>query len=705
MNSINEVVGNKKCTNCGACSNICPQKAIFMERNNEGFLVPMIDKKKCNNCGLCNRTCPMLNEIDNNVQFKIPKVYLGWNKNEKVRMKSSSGGIFSVLAEYFLRKKGYICGAAFDNKNHLKHIIISNKKDLKKIMGSKYVQSEIGNVYRKIKILLEKNKWVLFSGTPCQVVGLRFFLKKDYKKLLVVDLVCHGVPSPLVFHKYLKEIEKKRKVKIDKINFRDKSTGWKNFSFSLSKNNINLVREKHDNNIYFKGFLNNLYLNNICTNCPYSKFPKYSDITLGDYWGIWNYKKGLDDDKGISVLIVNNGKGLTFLQNLKKGINFEQVRKDKAVEKLLSINISCQSHQNRDEFFRKVNNKSICKLIDKNLYSNINFNEKNVAILNMRLPTNNYGAILQSFALSKMVTNLGYKPRVINYISKKLDEKVDKYSVLALDKFREGNISYTLPCYSQEDLIKLNKNFNTFIVGSDQVWNYNYLNWVHKDDIGRYFLNFIDPTKNIFSYAASFAEDNWGGDDNEVKIVREALKRFSSISVREKSGINICKNLFNLKSECVLDPTFLLDINEYQKLIDSEFIEKNNKKYIACFTLDKDLEKNIIKNKNLKEFVIKNKLEIKNIRGYIENVFNEDKFIYNSIPSWLNYIKDSEFIITDSYHCVIFAILFEKQFLVIERDYAGNERLKSLLSLLNIKNRFYPSLDKLNYNFILKNKI
>ena len=196
-----------------------------MIKNSEGFFVPKINKGKCVHCGLCDQVCPIIKVTSLNNQYKMPKVYAGWAENKKIRLRSSSGGVFSVLAEYFLKKKGYVCGAAFDDKNHLRHIIISNKKDLQKLRGSKYVQSEIGGVYRKIRDLLEKNKRVLFSGTPCQVAGLKNFLRKDYERLVTIDLICHGVPSPLVFDKYLKEVEGQYKTKINKINFRNKSIG------------------------------------------------------------------------------------------------------------------------------------------------------------------------------------------------------------------------------------------------------------------------------------------------------------------------------------------------------------------------------------------------------------------------------------------------------------------------------------------------
>lgn len=707
MKSINDVVENKKCTGCSACLNICPTGAISMVTNSEGFFVPHIDSEKCINCGLCNKVCPSLNKITKFNQYSVPKVYAGWNKDEKIRLKSSSGGVFSVLAEYTLDKGGFVCGASFGKRNELKHIIISKRVELKKLRGSKYLQSEIGYSLIKIKSLLEKDKHVLFCGTPCQTAGLRSFLKKDYEKLLIVDIVCHGAPSPMVFKKYLEEIEKEGNKSVTEINFRDKSTGWKSYSFTLSGKNKTLLKERFEENIFFEGFLKNLYLNNICTSCPYSQFPRYSDITLGDYWGIEGFKKELDDEKGVSVITINNEKGMGYFSQIKDKLFVEKVDKKNTIDKLVSISIPCEKSVNRDHFFSELSGskQNLSSLINNCLNTNGKENTKNVAILNMRFPTNNIGAILQSYALLTLVKNFGYKPKIINYISKELNQKKDKFSVLKLDKFRENYIDYTLPCYSDRDLVALNKDFGIFIVGSDQVWNYKYLKGNFADDIGKYFLNFTLPTKKLISYAASFAENHWDGDSDEIETVKKALKRFSSISIREKSGIDICKKLFSINAESVLDPTLLLDMDEYQKLIDSEPLSDSTKNYIAYFALDQNLEKKISTNSKFGNFFSKNKYELKNIRGEEAKVLGQEKFIFNSVPTWLNHIKNSSFVITDSYHCVIFSILFKKQFVFIEREYAGNERINSLFNILGIKNRSYSTIEKIDIEMLFKEEV
>lgn len=707
MQNISDVVGNQKCTGCSACLNICPVGAITMFPNEEGFLCPDIDSFKCINCGLCSKVCPIINKTGKGNQYPIPTVYAGWNKNEKVRMKSSSGGVFSALAEYFLRKKGYICGVAIDTENKLNHTLVSSRKDLEKLRNSKYTQSNVGEVFKNIKQLLEADKWVLFTGTPCQASGLRNYLNKDYKKLLIVEIICHGVPSPSILNKYIENIEKEKGMKIRKINFKDKSTGWETYSFTMYCNRKQVFKEKFTENTFFDGFLNNLYLNKICTSCPFSNFPRIADITLGDYWGIGELDSDLNSPKGVSMVIVNNKQGDQLLSSIREDLFLKKIKKKDFLAKLKSLNIPSNIHPNREDFFNRMkeNPENLSKNIKESLTKNIVHNGRNIAILNMRFPTNNFGAILQSFALYNVLKDLGYRVKVINYISKELDQERDKISLLNLDQFRENNISYTLQCYSDEDLSFLNRDFDTFIVGSDQVWNYNYIKWAFPENVGKYFLNFVLPTKKTISYAASFAENSWGGTKEEIGEVKKALKKFSAVSVREKSGVNICKELFGISAEHVLDPTLLLNSDKYEDTIQSEVIERNEKRYIAYFTLDSKLEEAIEKNPDIQSYVKKSELTIKNIRGEEVKVLGETKFIYNSVPAWLNYIKNAELVITDSYHGVIFSIIFKKPFVCIERGYAGNERLNSLFSTLKIKNRFFKTIGEIDFETLMKRSL
>lgn len=187
------------CTGCGACTSVCEQKALNLIPGKEGFYRPLVDTDKCISCGLCEKVCPVLNSVKTVVTSATPLVYAAWNKDEKVRAESSSGGVFSALAETVLEMGGIVCGAAYANDMSVSHIRIEKKSDLSKLRLSKYVQSYIGDAFREVKEYAKQGKTVLFCGTPCQAAGLRNFLRKDYPNIICCDFICHGVPSPLMY--------------------------------------------------------------------------------------------------------------------------------------------------------------------------------------------------------------------------------------------------------------------------------------------------------------------------------------------------------------------------------------------------------------------------------------------------------------------------------------------------------------------------
>ncbi|NLM03436.1 MAG: 4Fe-4S binding protein [Clostridiales bacterium] len=306
--TIQKIVDDNKCTGCQLCYNVCDFDAIHIELSSEGFYVPRINFDKCINCGKCLKYCPIENDLSD--YNETINVYAAKSNDEETRMKSSSGGIFSELAKEILKQQGIVFGTAFNENNRLVHIDIDSKKDLKKLCGSKYLQSDINLSYKKAKNYLADGEKVMFIGTPCQASALRNYII-DNDNLLIVDLVCHGVPSIKVFGKYLKYIFEDEKIK--NIYFRDKQEeGWKNYYINLVGEESN-YKKSHRKDPFLYGFLKNLYLNKICYDCPFSKIPRVSDITLGDFWGV---NQELDDNKGTSLVIVNSNKGQEIIDNL-----------------------------------------------------------------------------------------------------------------------------------------------------------------------------------------------------------------------------------------------------------------------------------------------------------------------------------------------------------------------------------------------------
>lgn len=305
-----EITKKQNCSGCYACKNICPKQCIDMREDNEGFWYPQVDKDKCINCGLCEKICPIIN---NKERVNEIKAYACINKDEKIRAKSSSGGIYTLLAECIINNGGVVFGARFDEELNLVHSYTDNIQGLEQFRGSKYLQSRIGQSYKKAKEFLEKDIKVLFSGTPCQISGLLSYLSKEYENLICIDIICHGVPSPKVFKLYRDELEKKYGSTTQRIDFRCKDYGWKLFCVLLSFNNNTQYMKDLNNDVYMNGFLQNLYLRPSCYECKSKTLNRLSDITIADFWGIQNIASELDDDKGTSLVLVNSNKGKKYL--------------------------------------------------------------------------------------------------------------------------------------------------------------------------------------------------------------------------------------------------------------------------------------------------------------------------------------------------------------------------------------------------------
>lgn len=354
-----EIVDKNKCSGCTACKNICPKGAINMVRGSDGFLYPEIDQSKCIDCGLCKKTCPVLNTSSND---SINKCYVAYAKDEDIRFKSSSGGIFSLLANYILDNDGVVIGASFDKNNKLNHIAIENKKELDNLRGSKYLQSNLNNIFTYIKESVEKKK-ILFVGTPCQVAGLKSVIKNDYNNLICVDLICHGTPSPKLFEKYVSELEKQNGRLIN-YNFRDNSSGWDFYSNTMTYEKKS-VTELSCNNSYMRLFLSNVSLRESCYNCNFKLGNKYSDITLGDFWGVQKYYPEMYNKKGVSCIIINTKLGQDIFDSILNKVEYKDCKLDEIIDGNPSIKDSCLVNNKRDEFFKDLDNKNIKELEKK----------------------------------------------------------------------------------------------------------------------------------------------------------------------------------------------------------------------------------------------------------------------------------------------------------------------------------------------------
>ncbi|MGN1410890.1 MAG: Coenzyme F420 hydrogenase/dehydrogenase, beta subunit C-terminal domain [Oscillospiraceae bacterium] len=351
-----------KCCGCSACKNICPKDCISMISDNEGFLYPQVDTSKCVDCHLCEKVCPVLNS---NHKLDERIAYACYNNDETIRLQSSSGGIFTLLAETIISQDGIVFGASFDKNFNVVHTQVDNIEDLSKLRGSKYVQSDINTTYKQAKDYLNQGRQVLFSGTPCQINGFSNYLKKSYDNLLLVDFICHGVPSPLVWNNYVKDKERDYHATPQKISFRHKNYGWKRFSVSfLFKNDTEYLKDLHEDK-FMKGFLSDLYLRPSCYKCESHGENRASDITLADFWGIQNVLPQLDDDKGTSLVVVNTSKGRSIFESLQSKMICQSIELNKAISYNPSYYKSVEPNKNREKFFNELNSTPFDVLINK----------------------------------------------------------------------------------------------------------------------------------------------------------------------------------------------------------------------------------------------------------------------------------------------------------------------------------------------------
>lgn len=309
---MNKILENTDlCTGCTACQSSCPVEAIEMVKNAKGFLYPEINQKICIDCARCKNVCPILNQKN---KKSLGKTYAGYTKDSLAHKKSSSGGIFAELAKWVLEQNGCVYGAAFDHSMTLRHIRVTSLNDLDSILGSKYVQSDLGHVFADVRADLKDDQLVLFCGTSCQVAGLKSYLGHEYSNLLTADLICHGVPSPEMFQIYLSQVVSD---KVTDYQFRNKDRGLKKQETLIVGETGELLRQPTQENKYYQGFLKNLYIRPSCHSCTFKGLNRVSDFTLGDYWAVREYDPDLANDYGTSCIVVHSPKGEEILSRLQ----------------------------------------------------------------------------------------------------------------------------------------------------------------------------------------------------------------------------------------------------------------------------------------------------------------------------------------------------------------------------------------------------
>lgn len=343
------------CVGCGSCAAICPQQCIRMSADSEGFRHPSIDIDRCVSCLCCEQACPLLQDAP---EYPGTTAYAVKNREESVRLKSSSGGVFTALAELVLAKGGCVCAARYDAEFEVIHDFAYSISEIAPFRGAKYSQSSAERCFPEIKSLLQEGRIVLFVGTPCQTAGLSTFLGKDDPNLILVDMICHGVPSPKVWHRYLQARQNadSNGGQIVSVDLRSKATGWSRYAYSvdIGYQDGSHYRVSQGRDPFMRGFVQNLYLRQSCSHCSFKGNHRRSDLTLGDYWGIWEQHPDFDDNRGVSLLLVHSRKGEIIWNVVREQMSCIPVTLEDAFNNNPSALISFSAHAMREHFFAQL---------------------------------------------------------------------------------------------------------------------------------------------------------------------------------------------------------------------------------------------------------------------------------------------------------------------------------------------------------------
>ena len=665
----------KLCTGCGLCSNICPSDALIMRENEEGFRSPSFDENKCIQCKKCIGICPPLNINRTRGDSIDIKSYAFW-ASDSSREHSSSGGAFSLFAEEVLKHGGSVYGAKYNNNLQMvEHIKVDKIEELESICRSKYVQSYFEDIYMEVKKQLEKSdKQILVVGCPCQIAALLQFLGNNYENLFTIDFICDGVPAPGMLKRYIDEFEFQSSI-ID-IHFRTKYNGWNPTCLEILLEDGTIERRDIGKDSYEKYFHSFMGLRYSCYTCVFAELPHKSDITLGDFWGVQNYDQRWNDDKGTSIVIVNTEKGEKFFEQIKnKAQKYEAVCWKYTITNRIHTNIAerVTMPETRKRFYHWIKRTSFSDAVKRALE-----NYHDIAVIS-NWSGYNYGAQLTQLAFYTILNYLGYS--VIMIERPRLDFVGGNADIPLL--FRENPYPPYDICkrFANIDEMRCINSFSdTFIVASDQLWNYAF----REKDL--FALSFINNKKKKLAYATSFGcyPHNW--PQEEFAVESFYLNQFDAISVREDTAVDILRDEANIEAIQVLDPIFLCSAHFYEEIAKKSYINREEP-YGLAFILDPTDQKKIILEKigNIKKIkwicisdAVNMNLKSSNGIKFETNIFIEDL---------LYYISHSQFVVTDSYHGMCLAIILKKQFLAIRNFNRGATRFDSLTRLLRLEKR------------------
>lgn len=672
-----ELASPQSCTGCAACAAICPSDAIRMQQDPLGFAIPQIDAVKCSKCGQCRQACPALQGVSLHPK---PACYAA-QADDRLRIASSSGGIFSLLAREIFLRGGVVCGAVFDEQFLVRHAFAEDEAGLAAMRGSKYLQSDVGDTYAQAQAFLRQGRYVLYSGCPCQIAGLYRFLQEDYERLYTVDLLCLGVPSPQFFTEYLACAFPEETV--ESISFRDKAhgQGWRSDSLFIRTDNGGEHACDISASSYEACFHQNIFLRECCYSCPYNTQERVGDLSLGDFWGIEAYDPAWNDNRGTSLVLVNSEKG----QMLFKGIAPGCKRIEEVPPEVSSSN--------------RLNGKPLKRPAERDrfldLYSRLGYRKAaeyagmkkyDVGIIGC-WSVENHGSNLSYYALYQTIKDMGLEPLMIERTADAPWPPNAAASGFAVSPYAPWELS---PIFSdRREMRGVNRQCETFLLGSDQLFYHDlYRSLGNFADLG-----YVDKSKRKVAYAASVGRPAFEGDGTQRAQLAYFLRRFDAFSVREEDAVPLFAETFGVKAEWVLDPVFLCKTEHYRAMA-ARGQQASKEKYMAVYLLDPTARKTEVLQGISAKLGMPYQLfsDVARAKGEMAKDPAGQENAIATNEDWLRAILDSDFVVTDSFHGTCFAILFQKPFICIGNSYRGISRFTSLLRLLHLEERMVDDL-------------
>ena len=665
-----EKINAMLCTGCCACYNICKQGAIDVKINKDGFIFPTVNDS-CVDCGRCIEVCPVENPQPLNPE---PESYAVWAKDE-IRKISSSGGMFTLISEYIIERCGIVFGATYSNDyKSVYHIACDKISGLEKLRGSKYVQSDIKNTYQECERQLKSDRLVFFTGCPCQIAGLYSYLGKKYKNLITADLICHSSTSIKAYRLFLNEFSENKDIL--KVNFRDKNFyEWSTPQVVYLKDGT-VKKNAWNEGGWNKSFLEGYVCRDSCFVCRYATIQRIGDLTLGDCWQVHRINPTFDDRLGTSLVLVNTSKGQLIFDNIRNKMKLCEKIPLKEIRKYNgALNKPCSRSPYRALFFQRLDTDGF--------HNSLNYCRKihfDVGIVGWWFASN-YGSALTYYALGRILEKLGKKLLLIPIAKKdgRSWEKEVQNTIIFISKYFRVAKNRTYG-----DMDDFNKYCDSFMLGSDQLWTVGAVNIVGYS----FFLDFVDENKKKIAFSTSFGASVFDAEKQVLETAKDLLNNFDAISVRESKGVEIFRDKFGMNVDQLIDPVFLCSIEDYDILTCLER-EELPAEYLFCYILDPNPEieeavKYIASREHLEILVV---FGIREYGNSIHN-WNTGKIISNvSFEMFLYYIKNCNFMVTDSHHGTCFSIIYHKKYIAFVNKKRGAQRFETVAQILGLEDR------------------